>query len=157
MTPFVEFLARGVCISVGNILLVRKEKASHTFLPGGHICFGESAERALAREIEEEIGSQSHVDRFLGAVEHSWKSEGLKHHELNLIFEIGIHNLHSPTAPVSLEVGLIFFWHPVQSLKDVNLQPYPLQKLIPVWIDHDFRSGWGSSMLPNSPFPSGTP
>lgn len=39
-----------------KVLLAQAIGEKNTFLPGGHIEFGESAKDALVREIEEELG-----------------------------------------------------------------------------------------------------
>lgn len=145
MSENIEILVRGVQLLSGLILLVQKRGASHTFLPGGHILFGESAENALVREITEELGRSARIVHFLGAVEHAWTFQGDKHHELNLIFKIEIEGLHPGISPLSMETNLKFLWKPMDGLKDGNLQPHPLQKLLPLWLKNKVTSHWGSS------------
>ena len=66
----IEIVARGVCVQGGRVLLCHTKGAKNTYLPGGHVDFGESAAASLKREIEEELGLKARVGRFLGAVEH---------------------------------------------------------------------------------------
>ena len=70
--PTFHYLARGIVMADGRVLVAHQIGADNTFLPGGHINTGEGAEQALAREIEEEIGVRPTVKRFLGAVECAW-------------------------------------------------------------------------------------
>lgn len=63
----------GIFIKDNKVLLARVRGYSNTFLPGGHIEFGESAKDALKREIEEELGVSCAVGSFLGVVEHKWR------------------------------------------------------------------------------------
>ena len=45
----IETIARGVCIVDGKILLCRAKGGKSTYLPGGHIEFGETGREALVR------------------------------------------------------------------------------------------------------------
>jgi 8-oxo-dGTP diphosphatase len=69
--PF-HHLVRGIFIKDHKVLLSKARGYNNTFLPGGHIEFGESAKEALVREVEEELGISCSVGRFLGIVEHKW-------------------------------------------------------------------------------------
>ena len=51
-----ETIARGVCIQNGKVLLCRAKGGATTYLPGGHIEFGETGRVALVREMKEETG-----------------------------------------------------------------------------------------------------
>ena len=46
----IETIARGVCVQNGKVLLCRAKGGATTYLPGGHIEFGEKGCAALARE-----------------------------------------------------------------------------------------------------------
>ena len=52
----IETIARGVCLRAGHLLLCLPAKGGRSYLPGGHIEFGETGRRALVREIKEELG-----------------------------------------------------------------------------------------------------
>jgi len=73
MVSNIHHLARGIIISNDKVLLAHAIGHINTFLPVGHIEFGESAPEALKREIEEEIGLSCNVEGFLGVVEHKWE------------------------------------------------------------------------------------
>ena len=51
-----HYLARGVILIDGKLLLAHQIDADNTFLSGGHIRSEEKAEVALALEKQEEIG-----------------------------------------------------------------------------------------------------
>jgi len=142
----IEYLARGVCFVDGYVLLVRCTGAAITFLPGGHIDFGEKAPDCLSREIEEELALENTVvDRFLGAVEHKWEESGVEHHEINLVFELRLSGTGPPTPPVSREGHLEFLWAKPKELARHNLKPSPLIDYI---CNHmqDERPYWGSTL-----------
>ena len=62
--PF-HHLARAVFIHENKILLAQAKGDTNTFLPGGHVEFGESAKETLKREIQEEMGVYWAPDHFL--------------------------------------------------------------------------------------------
>ncbi|MBQ6136426.1 MAG: NUDIX domain-containing protein, partial [Kiritimatiellae bacterium] len=84
----IETIARGVCVRDGKILLCRAKGGASTYLPGGHIEFGETGREALVREMREETGLESSTGRFLGVVENSFLQHGKPHAEINLVYEL---------------------------------------------------------------------
>ena len=57
----------GILVKDGQILLVRHEKngKSYWLIPGGGVDFGETAEEALIREYQEEVGLQIKVGKLV--------------------------------------------------------------------------------------------
>ncbi len=138
-------IVRGVLIHEERILLVRQKGGTYTFLPGGHIEFGEPARIALAREIKEELGLPVLVNELLGVVENSWGTCDDLNHELNLIFTIDCGDLISTNTPESKEMHLEFLWHRLDDLESANLKPQSLCILLPDWLQHNMTSGWSST------------
>ncbi len=130
----VEVIARGVCVSGGQILLCHGKQAALTYLPGGHVEFRETARQALAREIREELGRDAQAGRFLGCCEHAFVQKGVPHAEVNLVFELHVPGL-SPGAPVAAAEDWIGFrWQPLDKLGEANLEPAPLRARIAEWL-----------------------
>jgi 8-oxo-dGTP diphosphatase len=98
MTTF-HYLVRGIHIADDSVLLAKEIGSANTFLPGGHIEFGEKAETALQREILEELGKDSVVGSFIGAIEHMWPDTVMDNHELNLVFGIQVKNISEGRPP----------------------------------------------------------
>ncbi len=141
--PF-HYLARAVIRDGDRILLARLKGAGHTFLPGGHIEFGEGARAALVRELKEEIGMSAQVRRFAGAVEHTWVERGVRNAEINLLFEVDLPGLTAATtiqAASAAEAHLEFLWAEPANLAKHNLQPAPIVD----W----FRRGGGEILRQN--------
>lgn len=127
--PEIELIARGAILRKGRILLAHKIGAANTFLPGGHVEWGEPARSALRRELIEELGADLRIGAFLGVVEHAFGLGKRRTHEVNFLFLASGRSISDRV--VSREPDLEFFWQPLSRLKAARLQPHPLQRLLP--------------------------
>ena len=148
----VHLLARALIVrsqaSGHDILLAHQLGAAHTFLPGGHVEPGESLATTLPRELREEMGVESRVLRYLGAVEAHWPAAAPTNYEVNHIFLLEL--LDPPAALAAREGHLEFFWAPVAALGEHVLLPEPLRTLIPRYLAGD-QSAWWATTLPTEP------
>ena len=112
----IETISRGVCVQDGKILLCRAKGGNTTYLPGGHIEFGETGRQALVREVKEELGLDATTGRFLGAVENSFIQHGKPHAEINLVYEL---NLPSNAVVKACEDWIEFEWRDLNRLDDL--------------------------------------
>lgn len=85
-TLHTEFIARGLIVHWGHVLVCWNPKGDYGYLPGGHIEMGEAGHVALAREMIEETGLKCHVGPLLLTHENQFKTKKRVHHELNLVF-----------------------------------------------------------------------
>lgn len=116
----IETIARGVCIRDGKLLLCKAKGGATTYLPGGHIEFGESGREALLREMREEAGLNCETGRFLGVVENKFMQHSKPHAEINLVYEMSI----PPEAEVVAQESWIeFLWWPLDDLSSAALLP----------------------------------
>ena len=141
----IETIARGVCVRDGKLLLCRAAGGSSTYLPGGHIEFGETGRQALVREVKEELGVESSTGQFLGVVENSFLQHGKPHAEINLVYELrlgngergtgtgewGMGNGELPTLK-SQEDWIEFEWCDLNRLDEANLLP-PAFRSLSAW------------------------
>ena len=127
----IENIARGVCVVDGKVLLCKPKKGGYTYLPGGHIEFGEKGREALVREIKEEMGLEAEAGDLLGVVESAFEQHGKPHAEINLIYRLKLippssSLLPHPSSlipPPSLESWIAFEWRDVSDLDNANLLP----------------------------------
>ena len=121
----IETIARGVCIRDGRLLLCRAKGGSSTYLPGGHIEFGETGREALVREMKEETGLDAACGKFLGVTENSFIQHGRPHAEINLVYELSI----ATDDVKAQEAWIEFTWCPLAELAAANLLPAEFRKL----------------------------
>ena len=141
-----HILARAVIVSGGHVLVAKAKDASNTFLPGGHVEFGEGLEATLIRELQEEIGVTASVKRYLGVIEHWWDEVETRNYELNHCFELESDDLHYGRIVQSREAHLEFLWLRFDKLEASNLQPFPLQKLLRDFTSDLERAWWASTL-----------
>ncbi len=122
----IETIARGVCVKDGKILLCKAKGGKSTYLPGGHIEFGETGRAALLREVDEELGVKASAGKFLGVVENSFLQNGKPHAEINLVYEL---ILPDDAKTASREDWIEFEWRNLDELGVANLLPEIFQKL----------------------------
>ncbi len=121
MSANIETIARGVMIRNAKILLCKAKGGSSTYLPGGHIEFGETGREALAREMKEETSLDFSVGRFLGALENSFIQNGERHCEINLVYEMTSDAAEDEVK--AAEDWIEFEWCALDDLTKANLLP----------------------------------
>ena len=123
---FIETIARGVAVRDGKVLLCRAKGGQSTYLPGGHIEFGETGREALVREVKEELGTDSTAGEFLGVVENSFDQHGKRHCEINLVYRLDL----ASDAAESQEDWISFEWCALAELPKANLLPREMGDLL---------------------------
>ncbi len=124
-------------ISKGRILAMHDERSPYYYLPGGRVKLGETAEHAVIREVEEELGVTARIVRPL------WLNQGffredvdkLDYHELCIYFLMDVSgtDLLSRGSRFTLferEHTHEFEWLPFERLKDEYFYPVFLKTAI---------------------------
>lgn len=112
-----------------HVLLMRNLAEDYWFVPGGRAEIGESAAKALAREIAEELGVTAQVERLIWINENFFRIGDTSHHELALYFSVAIPDDTHPDLAATFHCddpdGTRFevVWHRKDALKEVRLVP----------------------------------
>lgn len=161
MNNDIHVLSRAIIIQEEHILLAYDPRTPphhyyelnkpFYYLPGGHVEFKESAQNAVRREIEEEMGHPSTAIKFLGIIEHERSFPGdevcCHTHEVNLIFQVDIPNLKANSMIPQRESHVAFEWFPIEKLQNIDLRPNVLLSLIPEWIKATPHNIFHSTMI----------
>lgn len=129
----VEVIARAVVRTGGGIVLARQRGKSWWFLPGGHVEPGEAATRALARELDEELGmavaDEAQVTP-IGVVEHAYTEDGCQRSEVNLVFAVTTAQSEFTSREDHLEFAVV----QLDDLEGVQVRPGPLEAALRAWL-----------------------
>ena len=123
----IETIARGVCVKDGKVLLCYPKDRRYSYLPGGHIEFGETGRVALVREMKEETGLDATAGELLGVVESSFVQNGEKHCEINLIYKMEVERVEKVE---SQESWICFDWVDCDKLDSANLLPNEMKQYV---------------------------
>lgn len=127
----IEVIARGIAIREGKVLLCRAKGGSSTYLPGGHIEFGEKGAEALVREIKEEMGLDSTAGDMVGVVENAFMQKGKPHQEINLVYALSFEPIIASMMPThAMEDWIEFEWCEISRLEEKNLLPVEMRELV---------------------------
>lgn len=79
-------------ISNGKILAMHDERSPYYYLPGGRVGIGETAENAVIREVQEELGITPKIIRplWLNQAFFTEDVDGIRYHELCIYFLMDI-------------------------------------------------------------------
>jgi len=122
-------------ISEGKILAMKDERSPYYYLPGGRVEIGETAENAVVREVQEELGITAKILRpiWLNQAFFTEDVDNIHYHELCIYFLMDTTNtdLLSRGKIFTTKEGLrthTFEWLEFDRLKDEYFYPLFLKK-----------------------------
>ena len=127
----------GMILFEEGILAMHDEHSPYYYLPGGRVKLGETAEQAIIREIQEELGIEAKIQRPLW-LNQSFFTEDVSHlryHEICLYFLMDIEGtglLNRGKKFMGIEEGHThqFEWLRFEQLKDEYFYPLFLKEKI---------------------------
>ena len=132
-----DYRVCAIIINENKILAMHDERSPYFYLPGGRVMMGETAENAIVREIQEELGITSRIIRPLWLTQAFFKEDvdNIRYHELCIYFLMDISHteLLSKGESFSLQEGHHqhdFEWLCYERLKDEYFYPVFLKKAI---------------------------
>lgn len=134
-----EVCSRAIVIYKDKLLVCKNKAKNYYFFPGGHIEFGEKAEQALKRELKEELDMSISRFLYIGTVENIFKEDGVRHHEINLVFQADMKKM----ASVSKEEHIDFDLIKIKNLKKERIYPIVLRDALAKWLK-DKKTFWAS-------------
>lgn len=124
-------------IKDGEILAMKDEGASYFYLPGGRVKMGETAENAVIREVEEELGITPRIVRplWLNQAYFKWDEDNRDCHELCIYFLMDLSHTSLPAKgkKFTMQEGNCrhyFEWLAFERLRDERFYPEFLKESI---------------------------
>ena len=124
-----ELCVRAIIQNDDRILVCKRKDKDYYFFPGGHIEFGETAEQALIRELNEELSILIKKVSFIGVGENILNQDDQKHHEINLVFKV----LADKVEDKSKEDHIDFFFFNREKFSKEKVLPISLKEAIIKW------------------------
>lgn len=123
-----NFRSVAVIIHHAHILIHQAVGDDFWALPGGRVELLETSDDTIGREMLEELGVRTQVQRQLWQVENFFEYEGRHYHELGHYFLVSL--IDPPVIKSEIDfrgieasIDLVFRWVPLSLIKGYNLQP----------------------------------
>lgn len=130
-----NYRACAMILSNGKILAMQDNRSPYFYLPGGRVQLGETAEQAVLREVQEELGVTARIARplWLNQAFFTEDIDALHYHELCIYFPMDISDtdlLSRGDRFIGQETHHkhVFEWLPFERLQEEYFYPLFLKK-----------------------------
>ncbi|MCI8618056.1 MAG: NUDIX domain-containing protein [Clostridia bacterium] len=131
-----KFRVNGILMHDNEVLVVKMQNNPFYCLPGGHVKLGEDTQNAVIREIKEETGYNSHINKLITTTENFFeRKNGKKIHELGFYYLLNLDDKENVNAKEyeaveenEDKVELHFKWIPIDKLESVDFRPQELKE-----------------------------
>ena len=126
--------ACALIIHNNKILVHRNINKKHYALLGGRVSIGESSDKTVKREIQEELGKDIELIKYLTTVENFFEMNGSKYHEILFIYLADFINAEDKQIEYSLDNAegndfLKYEWLDINSLDGQPIFPSCIKDL----------------------------
>lgn len=77
----------GIIIHNNKILVHKDINSDHYALIGGRVKIGEDSETAVKRELQEELGKNIEITRYVSTIENFFEMKEIKYHEILFVYQ----------------------------------------------------------------------
>lgn len=131
-----KFRVNGILMHDDEILVVKMDNNPFYCLPGGHVKLGEDSKSAVIREIKEETGYDSHINKLVTTTENFFvRKNGKKIHELGFYYLLHLDDKeevdnkeYETTEENEEKINLHFKWVPINELKNIDFKPQEVKE-----------------------------
>ena len=127
--------AGGIIVHNNKVLLHKNTNKDHYCLPGGRVEIGESSEKTIKREIQEELGKQIEIINYVATIENFFEMENTKYHEIYFLYKIDFldendKNIQYTMNNIEGKDYLQYEWIDVDKIEEYNLLPKTLKEIL---------------------------
>ena len=136
----------GIIIHNNKILVHKNINKDHYCIPGGRIEIGENSEKAIKREMQEELGKEIEVIDYISTIENFFEMKNKKYHEFYLLYKIEFKNEEDKKIDYTMKnvegkEYLQYEWIDLDKIEEYNILPKCLKGILkenksPVHIIH---------------------
>lgn len=80
--------AAGIIIHNNKLLVHKDINSDHYALIGGRVKIGEDSENAVKRELQEELGKNIEITRYVSTIENFFETKESKYHEILFVYQV---------------------------------------------------------------------
>ena len=124
----------GIIRNKNKILFQKKINDKYFALPGGKICVGETGEETIKREILEEIGAESKVERVHSVVENFFLFDNNKYHQYIFCYILSVDiNSYIFDKEEFMDVenkNIIYKWIDIDKINNEMIKPDYLKDIL---------------------------